>query len=189
MALSRRLRYEVLRRDDHTCRYCGGTAPDVKLTIDHVVPSTLGGSDEPSNLVTACADCNAGKSSVAPDSPIVEGVADDALRWGLAIEAAAKEQATLAVARFMYIQTFDNVWRVCEAEYGEAPRPDDWSVTVGRHFDLGMSTETITVLIEDVLPRNVYYDQKWRYFCGALRNVVRDLHDRAAEIIAQESET
>jgi 5-methylcytosine-specific restriction endonuclease McrA len=29
--VSRRLRLEVLRRDGHTCRYCGAQAPDVKL--------------------------------------------------------------------------------------------------------------------------------------------------------------
>ncbi|AWN05089.1 HNH endonuclease [Gordonia phage Easley] len=38
MAVSKRLRYEILRRDNHTCRYCGATAPDVPLTVDHVVP-------------------------------------------------------------------------------------------------------------------------------------------------------
>ena len=41
MAVSKRLRYEILRRDNHTCRYCGESAPDVKLTIDHVVPVSL----------------------------------------------------------------------------------------------------------------------------------------------------
>lgn len=46
MAVSTRLRYEILRRDNHQCRYCGGTAPDVKLTIDHVIPETLGGNDD-----------------------------------------------------------------------------------------------------------------------------------------------
>lgn len=54
MAVSKRTRYEVLRRDNHTCRYCGGSAPDVRLTVDHVLPVTLGGSDDPSNLVAAC---------------------------------------------------------------------------------------------------------------------------------------
>lgn len=27
MAVSKRLRHEVMRRDNHTCRYCGGGAP------------------------------------------------------------------------------------------------------------------------------------------------------------------
>ncbi|MEJ7724319.1 MAG: hypothetical protein WKF64_08445 [Ilumatobacteraceae bacterium] len=35
--ISRRLRFEILRRDGHTCRYCGARAPDVPLTVDHVI--------------------------------------------------------------------------------------------------------------------------------------------------------
>jgi hypothetical protein len=86
--ISRRLRFEILRRDGHTCRYCGGKAPDVALTVDHVIPVTLGGSDDPSNLVTACSDCNAGKASIPPDASVVADVAADALRWKQAIEQA-----------------------------------------------------------------------------------------------------
>lgn len=41
MAISKRLRYEILKRDGYTCRYCGGRSPKVHLTIDHVVASTL----------------------------------------------------------------------------------------------------------------------------------------------------
>lgn len=90
MAVSKRLRYEVLRRDNHTCRYCGATAPDVPLRVDHVTPVALGGTDTPDNLVTACEPCNSGKSSTiegfvaavsaraVPPSP--EGVADEVER-------------------------------------------------------------------------------------------------------------
>ena len=67
MAISRRLRYEVLRRDSYTCRYCGAKAPDVKLNVDAVVPEALGGSHkDPSNLTTACEACNSGKTSSKP---------------------------------------------------------------------------------------------------------------------------
>src|SRR5690242_10107126 len=71
MAVSKRTRYEVLTRDNHTCRYCGGVAPDVVLTVDHVVPTALGGSDKPDNLVAACKDCNAGKASTSPSASTV----------------------------------------------------------------------------------------------------------------------
>ncbi|MFI5473155.1 HNH endonuclease [Streptomyces cacaoi] len=80
MAVSQRLRYEILRRDNHACRYCGATAPDVKLNVDHVIPTSLGGSDKPDNLVTACADCNGGKTSSMPNAMTVEDVDQDAFR-------------------------------------------------------------------------------------------------------------
>lgn len=80
MAVSQRLRYEILRRDNHACRYCGATAPNVKLNVDHVIPTSLGGSDKPDNLVTACADCNGGKTSSMPNAMPVADVKQETFR-------------------------------------------------------------------------------------------------------------
>lgn len=63
MAVSTRTRFEVLKRDDFTCRYCGRKPPEVKLHVDHIVPVSKGGTDDFVNLVTACQDCNLGKSA------------------------------------------------------------------------------------------------------------------------------
>ena len=71
MPVSKSLRFEVLRRDQFTCRYCGSKAPDVQLHVDHVVPAALGGPDAPENLVTACVDCNAGKANRSLDEDTV----------------------------------------------------------------------------------------------------------------------
>ena len=105
MSVSKRTRYEVLRRDNNTCRYCGGTAPDVTLTIDHVTPVSLGGSDDPSNLVAACKDCNAGKSSSNPDAALVASVSDDALRWAAALKAAAAAAVADPIDRARQLMT------------------------------------------------------------------------------------
>ena len=64
MTVSKALRFEVLRRDQFTCRYCGRTASEAKLHVDHVHPQTLGGKDTLDNLVTACEDCNIGKAGL-----------------------------------------------------------------------------------------------------------------------------
>lgn len=116
MALSRRLRFEVLRRDGHACRYCGAMAPDVKLTVDHVVPVALGGSDEPRNLVTACVDCNNGKTSTQPDSEIVEDIAADALRWKRALEAAASNLLADREVVDGLLERFEQAWSVWKFE-------------------------------------------------------------------------
>lgn len=55
----------VLQRDGHACVYCGAT--DVPLHLDHVVPSSRGGSDDPSNLVAACRPCNCSKGPRTPE--------------------------------------------------------------------------------------------------------------------------
>jgi hypothetical protein len=184
MPVSRRLRYEVLRRDSHTCRYCGAQAPDVKLTVDHVIPVTLGGGDEPKNLVTACADCNAGKSSIAPDAQHVEDVSADALRWAAAIKEASALQMVTAECRAEYIEAFDAAWRRWTYKDGSCvSRPSDWRSTIGRHYDADLEIEMLTMLVNDVLPRQVADDRMWVYFCGALRNVMRERTEMAASLI------
>jgi 5-methylcytosine-specific restriction endonuclease McrA len=55
----RKQRNAILSRDGHQCRYCGRPAN----TVDHIIPVKRGGSDEPTNLVAACASCNASKGA------------------------------------------------------------------------------------------------------------------------------
>lgn len=57
------VRFNVLRRDNFQCRYCGRPSPDVTLHLDHVRPYSSGGTDTEDNLVTACQDCNYGKGA------------------------------------------------------------------------------------------------------------------------------
>lgn len=52
----------ILERDGYRCVYCGRTSQETPLEIDHVEAKARGGSDQSTNLVTACRDCNAGKS-------------------------------------------------------------------------------------------------------------------------------
>lgn len=62
-SITKKMRFEVFRRDGFTCRYCGEKAPNVKLHVDHITPVSMGGSNDFSNLTTACKDCNYGKGS------------------------------------------------------------------------------------------------------------------------------
>lgn len=58
-----KLRFEVFKRDNFTCQYCGKKAPDVVLHVDHINPVSAGGKSDILNLVTACAGCNLGKGA------------------------------------------------------------------------------------------------------------------------------
>lgn len=64
MSISKRLRFEVFKRDSFTCQYCGARPPDTVLEVDHVHPRSLGGLDHLENLKTACWNCNRGKAHV-----------------------------------------------------------------------------------------------------------------------------
>lgn len=60
-AISKSQRFEIFRRDSFTCQYCGRSAPEVILEVDHLIPVAHGGTNDNLNLVTACRDCNRGK--------------------------------------------------------------------------------------------------------------------------------
>ena len=61
-AISKKIRFEVFKRDSFACQYCGKAAPDVILHVDHIDPVSKGGDNSIINLITSCADCNGGKS-------------------------------------------------------------------------------------------------------------------------------
>jgi len=60
--ISKKIRFEVFKRDSFKCQYCGRSAPDVILEVDHIVPVAEGGDNSTLNLITSCRDCNRGKS-------------------------------------------------------------------------------------------------------------------------------
>lgn len=60
--ISKKLRFEVFKRDKFQCQYCGKSAPDVVLQCDHISPVSKGGGNDILNLITSCRDCNQGKS-------------------------------------------------------------------------------------------------------------------------------
>ena len=59
--ITKKTRFEVFKRDAFTCQYCGRTAPEVVLEVDHINPIANGGDNELMNLITSCYDCNRGK--------------------------------------------------------------------------------------------------------------------------------
>ncbi len=64
--ISKKLRFEVFKRDKFQCQYCGRKAPDVVLEVDHITPVATGGDNNITNLITSCFDCNRGKK----DTPL-----------------------------------------------------------------------------------------------------------------------
>lgn len=65
-----KLRFSVFRRDGFRCVYCGATPGEAGLHADHVTPVAAGGKNEIGNLVTACRDCNLGKSDTLLEEPL-----------------------------------------------------------------------------------------------------------------------
>lgn len=190
MAVSRRLRFEVLRRDGYACRYCGATAPDVKLTVDHVNPSALGGEDRPENLVTACAGCNGGKSSVPPDAGIVANVAADALRWSAAMQKAADEAIEDIDRRNEARAEFDAAWSSWgvgqEGARRSIPRPTDWELSVDRFIAAGLPMAILLDCVDKAMRnKKVRPEATFRYMCGIAWKTVQQLQETARESLVE----
>lgn len=160
MALSKRLRFEVLRRDDYRCRYCGATSEHVLLTVDHVLPVALGGKDDATNLVAACADCNSGKSSATPSDALVADVEDDALRYMRAAGLVAERRVQRLDALYDAIQQFDLAWTREVPEILD-DRTNDWDTTVATWLGRGLTLDELVFYV----PRALLRKQRWRYFC------------------------
>jgi 5-methylcytosine-specific restriction endonuclease McrA len=54
----RATRLAVLERDGHICQYCGGVGD----TVDHIIPASAGGTNDPSNLCACCLADNVKKA-------------------------------------------------------------------------------------------------------------------------------
>jgi len=187
VAISKRVRFEVLRRDGFRCRYCGTSATDgAGLVVDHVIPTALGGTDEPSNLVAACSDCNAGKAATAPSAEMVDDVFADSLRWAQAMKRAAAEVE----------ERRGEIQRVARAVRGEWVKfgsfsyrepPAGFESSIERWLMAGLSETEMVSLVSVAHSRSVTASNAWRYYAGCCWTRIRQLQERARELLDTEA--
>jgi 5-methylcytosine-specific restriction endonuclease McrA len=87
------VREYLLEKWGRKCAYCG--AENVPLEIEHIVPSSRGGSDRGSNLAISCHDCNQKKGNrtasefgypevqAQAKQPLKDAAAVNATRWAI----------------------------------------------------------------------------------------------------------
>ena len=182
MAVSKRTRFEVLRRDNYTCRYCRSS--ENPLTVDHVVPVTLGGSDAPDNLVAACRDCNAGKASSSPDAATVAQVSEDALRWARAMAEAARRANRSRVKLDKQVAEFHAEWSRWKLRDRPFPLPGDWRDAIRRQLVDGLTVSDLAYATEIACGSKwVEYGSEFRYFMGVCKGMLADRAEQARDII------
>ncbi len=86
-------RNNVFLRDNYTCQYCNTQMNKINLTIDHVLPRSLGGGTSWENVTTACMKCNSAKGNNKKIVPKVKP------RKPTYYELIAKEQDKLLTVR------------------------------------------------------------------------------------------
>ena len=101
----RELRATVWDRSDGRCHYCGKLPHPIRdFTVDHVVPISRGGNNDPRNLVACCVRCNSSKGARLAPIAMVPSRSDareakrvvplrKSRRWPV------EEDATAAIAR------------------------------------------------------------------------------------------
>lgn len=187
MAVSKRLRYEILSRDGEACCKCGRRPPVVELQVDHVIPVALGGSDEPSNLQTLCKECNSGKSSVPPDAPLVAQVSAQAVAMAEALQIVAKERAANRKRASKIHGAFHEEWHAWTNRYGDHEHlPGNWKSNVDQLLNAGLTIDDLIELVEVAM--NAKAKDTWKYFCGCCWRRMKQDVDRAAQIVAQASQ-
>lgn len=66
--IPKELRLKVYHRDGFRCKWCGASRSNgAELTIDHITPKALGGTDDIDNLQTLCKECNQDKAALIID--------------------------------------------------------------------------------------------------------------------------
>lgn len=183
MAISKRLRFEILKRDGNACRYCGAMAPEVKLTIDHVVPVALGGTDEPTNLVAACKDCNAGKSSSSADDQLVADIEADALRWANAMKEAAAKLAEERIEIQREVDTYIGAFHEAWGNYRYLS--DDKERGIIRLFNSGLPLEDMVEIARYASTSRGLYD-RYAFFMSRGLKRVAEIQALATQILAEE---
>jgi 5-methylcytosine-specific restriction endonuclease McrA len=59
-------RKSIMARDEYRCQYCNKKLAAAKLSIDHIIPRSRGGSSNWDNLVACCSKCNTKKGGKTP---------------------------------------------------------------------------------------------------------------------------
>lgn len=184
MAVTKRTRFEVLRRDNYTCRYC--RSDNNELTIDHVVPVSLGGSDKPENLVACCKDCNAGKSSSSPDAALVAEVSEEALRYAEALQLCIQGNACDLMAKADAREEFRDSWLAWERGDGSSiDLPAGWEDSVDKWIELGIGQDVFHEAIRKAMTRNtIRSGEEFRYMAGIIWRTLDDLRQEAENYVA-----
>lgn len=165
MAVSKKIRFDVFKRDRFTCQYCGSTPPSVILELDHVDPKANGGLDLLENLVTACFDCNRGKSdklltavppSLEEQANILKEREDQLKAYRRQRAAVHKRQnADIALIERVFGDSFPNRFFV-----------DRFKNSIRRNFLPHFTAEALADDMSQACDRMRYPEAAIKYFCG-----------------------
>lgn len=179
-AVSKRVRFEVFKRDGFECQYCGATPPGSVLHIDHIKPVAEGGQNDSDNLVTACETCNQGKGA-----RLLSSVPASLAQKSSEI---AEREAQLRGYREIMDQKAERIenetWEVAEVL---EPGSSEKGFNRRNLFSIGKFIEKLGIHEVKDAAGYAYHRKPWsenqrfKYFCGICWKKIREAGDALAE--------
>jgi DNA-directed RNA polymerase subunit RPC12/RpoP len=181
-SVSKKLRFEIFKRDGFRCQYCGATPVEQTLQVDHVVSVASGGGNDQDNLITSCWPCNIGKGArditVAP-MPMERRAKDTAER-----EAQLAGFQEIFEAKRNRIE--DETWRVIYIldEFAEkSGKTNKVWFSSAQMFVKKMGVHQVLDAAEIASAKFRFRSEsRFRYFCGICWKMIRDSQSDAGSV-------
>lgn len=178
-SISKKVRFEIFKRDEFTCQYCGSKPPTVVLEIDHILPVASGGDNETTNLVTSCFDCNRGKGDRHLTAVLPKTAEMLALEQERAEQTAEYNEFLMRrrQADTELIQRLGWNWNDRFLELGKFVFGQSRATSVRtflKQLTEAEILEAIDLAFERQFPKRDNDDKTWKYFCGICWNKIRN---------------
>lgn len=165
IALSKRTRFNVFKRDGFSCAYCGRTPPVVTLEVDHIIPVSKKGTNTIDNLVTSCFDCNRGKSDI--ELTILPEKTSEKIALIKEKEDQYKAyQKMLSAIEKRITQECSEIGKVYSDFFNGWELSDSFKNTSLRKFILLLGFHEVKVSMEYACTRIYSSSESIKYFCG-----------------------
>jgi len=173
VAISKRVRFEVFKRDSFTCQYCGAMPPKVPLEVDHVIPVSKGGDNHRMNLITSCFSCNRGKSNIELTS-VPESLSGAVERKKIAQQQYKQYQKIIAKEMQIMESDIDAVQSIYSAAFSGYVFTDRFRISVKKFIDkLGVVEVEDSMSLACARVRH-HEQQVLKYFCGVCWGLIKD---------------
>lgn len=169
-SLSKRTRFDVFKRDQFTCQYCGRKPPAVVLEADHIVAVSAGESSKEHNLLTSCFDCNRGKADGSLDvNPI--NTKERRKRLEDRIEQTRAYEELLQAQRVAQDTDVDAVIAVYESAFDGWTLFDTARPSIRQFFNCLPRQEVVEAM--ELACARTNMNRAFRYFCGVCWRKIR----------------
>jgi hypothetical protein len=171
IGISKKIRFEIFKRDGFKCQYCNASPPNVTLEVDHIVPISKGGTNQEENLITACFDCNRGKSNRELNS-INESLSEKTLRKKIALEQYREFQNVLIEQDELINLDISIVEKVFKNTHKNWCFTDKFKLSI-RMFIEKIGIEETVNSMRKAVSRCSDPDDALSYFCGICWNKIK----------------